>query len=197
MRKFADEVLSVLFGFIFIGLSLVVTVETVLRKLFSVSIQGADELGGYALAVGATLAFAIAATGRNHIRVDVIHSHLPRGLQAALNWTSVVMLASFSSLLAFLAFRVIVDTMSFHSVAQTPWATPLIYPQSVWFAGLAIFAMVTCALALRATQLLISGRVEELNDEFQPKSAKEELDEELQSIADRGVDPAVTAQVRP
>jgi TRAP-type C4-dicarboxylate transport system permease small subunit len=48
MRKLVDDTLSLIFGLIFIGLSAVVTVETVLRKLFNVSIQGADELGGYA-----------------------------------------------------------------------------------------------------------------------------------------------------
>ena len=120
MRKLVDDTLSLIFGLIFIGLSAVVTVETVLRKLFNVSIQGADELGGHALAVGATLAFAIAALGRNHIRVDVVHGHLPGWLQAWLNWLSVMLMAGFSCLLAFLAYRVILDTMDFHSVAQTP-----------------------------------------------------------------------------
>ena len=185
MRRFIDETLSALFGFIFLGLSLVVTFETALRKLFNLSIQGADELGGYALAVGATIAFAIAATGRNHIRVDVVHGHLPGGVQAVLNWLSVVMIAAFSSLLAVLAYKVIVDTRTYHSVAQTPWATPLIYPQSVWLAGLAIFALVTLALAVRASALFLGGRIAELNHEFQPKSAKEELDEELRSISER------------
>jgi hypothetical protein len=37
------------------------------------SLQGADELGGYALAVGSTIAFSLALMGRNHIRVDVFH----------------------------------------------------------------------------------------------------------------------------
>ena len=47
-----------------IAVSLVVAVETVMRKVFNVSLQGADELGGYALAVGATIAFSMALLGR-------------------------------------------------------------------------------------------------------------------------------------
>ena len=73
---------------------MVVAVETVSRKLFNVSLQGADELGGYALAVGSTIAFSLALMGRNHIRVDVFHEKFPRGLQAALNWLSIVSLAA-------------------------------------------------------------------------------------------------------
>ena len=61
---------------IFLGLAVVVTVETVARKVFNVSLQGADELGGYALAVGSTIAFSLALMGRNHIRVDVFHETL-------------------------------------------------------------------------------------------------------------------------
>lgn len=188
LRSFIDDVLSIVFGVIFISLSCVVTLETILRKLFNFSIQGADELGGYALAVGATIAFATAVIGRNHIRVDVIHALLPRRLQALLNWTSIVLLAAFSSLIAWLAFKVLLDTMDYRSVAQTPWATPLIYPHSAWFAGLAVFALVSVVLALRATWLAVTGRVDALNEEFHPKSAKEELDDELQSVSQRGVD---------
>ena len=185
MRRRVDEALATVFGVIFVGLSLVVTLETLLRKLFNVSIQGADELGGYALAVGATIAFAVAALGRNHIRVDVVHGHLPRIAQVLLNWLSVVMMAAFASLLAVLAWRVIVDTLEYRSVAQTPWATPLIYPQALWFAGLSVFALVCVALAARATWLLLTGRLEHLNEAFHPKSAKEELDEELRSVSER------------
>ena len=55
--------LSIAFGYMFVALSLFVTAETIMRKLFNVSFQGADELGGYALAVGSSLAFSIAWLG--------------------------------------------------------------------------------------------------------------------------------------
>jgi hypothetical protein len=51
MQRFSTF-LSLLFGYMFLALSALVTFETILRKLFNMSIQGADELGGYALAVG-------------------------------------------------------------------------------------------------------------------------------------------------
>jgi TRAP-type C4-dicarboxylate transport system permease small subunit len=185
MKDRIENLLATVFGAIFLGLAGVVGVETVARKLFNVSLQGADELGGYALAVGSTIAFSLALLGRNHIRVDVFHDKFPRWLQAALNWLSISALAAFAVFIAWLAYKVIGDTLQYGSTAQTPWATPLIWPQSVWFTGLVAFALVALALAGRATTLLLFGRIETLNHDFHPKSAKEELTEELEDLKQR------------
>jgi TRAP-type C4-dicarboxylate transport system permease small subunit len=148
-----------------------------------VSLQGADELGGYALAVGSTIAFSLALMGRNHIRVDVFHERFSQRVQAWLNWLSIVSLAALGIFIAFVAFKVLGDTMQYRSTAQTPWATPLIWPQSVWYAGLIIFALVATGYALRASKLLFTGDLKTLNHDFHPKSAKEELKEELDDLA--------------
>jgi TRAP-type C4-dicarboxylate transport system permease small subunit len=185
LKERIESALATVFGTIFLVLSVVVAVETLSRKLFNVSLQGADELGGYALAVGSTIAFSLALMGRAHIRVDVFHERFPRGVQAALNWLSVASLAGFGAFIAWVAFKVIGDTMAYGSTAQTPWATPLILPQSVWYAGLVVFALVAVGYALRATLLLAHGRLDELNHEFQPKSVKDELKDELDDLAQR------------
>jgi TRAP-type C4-dicarboxylate transport system permease small subunit len=85
-----ETVLATAFGAIFLGLAAVVTTETAARKLFIFSLEGADELGGYALAVGSTIAFSLALMGRNHIRVDVFHEKFSPRVQAVLNWIAIV-----------------------------------------------------------------------------------------------------------
>jgi TRAP-type C4-dicarboxylate transport system permease small subunit len=185
LKERVESVLATVFGLIFIGLAGLVTVETISRKLFNVSLQGADDLGGYALAVGSTIAFSLALMGRNHIRVDVFHELLSRRMKALANWIAVVSLAAFGLFIAWVAFKVLADTLQYRSTAQTPWATPLIIPQTVWYVGLVIFAIVASGYALRATGLLFTGRLDELNHDFQPKSAKEELKEELDDLAQR------------
>lgn len=185
MKDRIETILATVFGLIFLGLATVVTIETAARKLFNISLQGADELGGYALAVGSTIAFSLALMGRNHIRVDVFHEKFPQRVQAWMNWFSAVSLAALGLFIAWVAFKVIGDTMQYRSTAQTPWATPLIWPQSVWYAGLVIFALVASGYAVRATMLLFSGQLATLNHDFQPKSAKEELKEELDDLAQR------------
>ncbi len=184
MKRF-ESTLANIFGIIFLALSVVVTIETIARKVFTFSLQGADELGGYALAVGSTLAFSLALMGRNHIRVDVFHEFFSRRLQAALNWFSITMIALFALVIALVSIKVLRETVEYGSTAQTPWATPLIYPQSVWYAGFILFMLVAVGYAARATYLLFSGRIDELNVEFHPKSAKEELKEELKDLEHR------------
>ena len=180
-----ESILANIFGVIFLVLSFVVTVETLARKLFNFSIQGADELGGYSLAIGSTIAFSLALAGRNHIRVDVFHDLFPRGMKAALNWLSIVLLAAMAILFVAVSFRVLSESLEYRSTAQTPWATPLIWPQSLWYAGLVLFMLVAIGYAGRASWLLFTRRIDELNEEFHPKSTKEELKEELEDLAHR------------
>ena len=87
--------------------------------------------------------------------------------------------------MAWLAWFVIEDTRQYQSVAQTPWATPLVYPQAVWLACLIVFALVATGVAARATWLLFTGRRAALDREFGPRSTRDELNEELQDIKDR------------
>jgi TRAP-type C4-dicarboxylate transport system permease small subunit len=195
MKDTIERWLGTVFGLIFVALSFLVAVETAARKLFNFSLQGADELGGYSLAICATVAFSLALIGRTHIRVDVFHERLPAVLQTGLNWLSAVSLAAFAVLLAWLAWFVVQDSRSYQSVSQTPWATPLAYPQTAWLIGLIVFAGVGLAVAGRATWLLLRGRITELNHEFGPRSTKEEVDEELEDLKSRSSDtpPSVAA----
>lgn len=185
MKTRLENILGILFGSIFMTLVALVTVETIVRKLFNVSLQGVDELGGYALAIGSTISFSLAVLGRNHIRVDVLHQHYPDWLKALMNWLSAFSLAAFAVFLCWVAIQVLLDSVTYGSTAQTPWATPLIYPQSLWYAGLVIFGIVSSCFAAWATYLFLTGKQQELILEFQPKSAKEELKEELDDLAQR------------
>jgi hypothetical protein len=76
-----------------------------------------------------------------------------------------------------------------NSTTQTPWATPLRYPQAVWFAVLAVFAAVGVGSALRALRLALTGDTERIDREYGPRGTREELQEELDDIKSRGVTP--------
>lgn len=182
MIETVERWLGTLFGLIFVALSLVVAFETAVRKLFNFSLQGADELGGYALAVGATIAFSMALLARTHVRVDVFHARLPPRVQTFLNWLSSVSMAAFGGLMAWLAWFVIQDSQSYKSVSQTPWATPLVIPQSAWLVGLIIFGALATGVAVYATFLLVTGRTSEVNALLNPRSSDEELEEELEDL---------------
>lgn len=90
--------------------------------MFGVSLQGADELGGYALAIGATLSFCMALVARAHIRIDIFHGMFPSWLIAGSNLMSSLGLAAIAALPAYAASFMIADTVSYKSVApSSPW----------------------------------------------------------------------------
>ncbi len=180
-----SKILGCAFGYLCLGLSVLVSLDTILRKFFGTSLQGADELGGYVLAIGSSLAFCVALIGRNHMRIDLLHYLLPAPIQGLLNWLSMVLIAAFALLLSWTTLGIVQETLQYHSTAPTPWATPMIYPQGIWYVCLTIFAVVTVIYAVRATRLFFAGRIAELNEAFQPKAAREELQEELEDAAKR------------
>lgn len=182
MKEQLERYLSILFGLIFLGLSLVVAVETVMRKLFNMSLQGADELGGYALAIGATLGFTVALIGRAHVRVDVFLVHFPKRLQTWLNWLSAVFMMGFAVLLAALAWSSLMDSHAYQSVSQTPWATPMVYPQALWTLALGVFALLASIQAVRATHWLLRRDWTRIDAMLAPKSTQDEVKEELDDL---------------
>ena len=194
--KRVETILSCIFGYMFIALSFFVTAETILRKIANFSFEGADELGGYALAVGSALAFTIALISRSHIRIDILYEHFPRSMQAFLNWLSIVLLAGFGILLTTVTYKVVVDTLDYSSTAPTPWATPLIYPQGIWFLALCVFSMVSIFYALNASRLYFSGQIDKLNEDFHPKGALEELSEEIEDLDLRAEDPELLKNIK-
>jgi TRAP-type C4-dicarboxylate transport system permease small subunit len=171
-------------GYILLALAVLVTVETLGRKLFNFSLQGVDELGGYALAVGSSLAFTTALVERAHIRIELLHVMLPRAVQMLLNWFAVTSLAAFGGLLSYVCYTILADSFAYNSTAPTPWATPLIYPQSFWYAGIVIFGVVSGLMALHATYLLVTGNAD-LNRFYGPKETAEEVKQELEDLARR------------
>ncbi len=190
-----ETLLATIFGAIFLALSVLVTVEVIARKFFGIALEGSFELGGYALAVGSTLAFTLALFGRNHIRIDILHDRMPAPVRAALNLMSLLLMAAFAGLLGYLSVGVITDTLDYRSTAQTSWATPLIYPQSVWLAGQMIFMVVSFALLCKGLWLLLSRRTAQMNSAFHPKSIKQELKEELDNMTERTEQPESLKEV--
>ncbi|HET8789579.1 MAG TPA: TRAP transporter small permease [Modicisalibacter sp.] len=158
-------------------LSGLIAFEVIARKFFSFSLQGANEIGGYVLAIGVAFSFAYALLQRAHTRVDVLLAKLPGGIRAPLNVVASLLLAGFANFMLWRGADTLLVTLEFQSHASTPLQTPLWIPQSLWVAGLAVFALLATLLALRACFLLLTGNIGRLNREFDPRSADDELDE--------------------
>lgn len=184
MQAYA-RIASLVFGITMLALSATVTFETILRKLFSLSLGGVDELSGYAIAIGAPLAFAVALIEQSHIRINLLHLRMPRRLQGGLNAAAAMSLAALSVFLLVFTLQTVRDTQTYKSIAQTPWATPLIWPQSAWLLAMALFALPAVWMGLKALGLLLRGDTDALVQGFGPGSAEEELQAELEDLERR------------
>ena len=138
-------------GWALIVLSIMVCVEVVLRKVFSLSLQGVDEYGGYALAITSAVGFAFTFYEGSHIRIDVLVRLLPRFLRITSSVVAHLSLIAVAALLANYAVDLTVESWEIGAFANTPLRTPLYIPQAVWSAGLCLFVI---ALVVRLAVIL-------------------------------------------
>jgi TRAP-type C4-dicarboxylate transport system permease small subunit len=160
--------------------SIMIAVEVVLRKAFAISIGGADELSSYALAISCTWGFSFALFRKSHIRIDVLYCHLPLFGRFCLDIISHVLLLFYVSILSYFAFIVVKTSVVKFSTANTPLATPMWIPQSLWLTGLLWFGL--------SIFLILAGTIYNLLRGDQVTAAKisgiSTLDEEIQESAE-------------
>lgn len=155
-----------------------VSVDVIARKLFAVSLGGADELSGYALAIGSAWAFAFALLRRANVRVDALYQHLPAKLCAILDIVALVALGVFVACLANFGWEVLATSWSLDAKSNSALKVPMWIPQSLWVAGLALFLVTLVLLLARSLKALLAGDWEKIHGLLGARSIIEEADEE-------------------
>lgn len=170
-------------GYGVLALSFLVAFEVLARKLFSFSLQGADEIGGYVMAAAVAFSFTYALFERAHTRVDVFYAQCPSVVRAPLNVLAMLSIAAMAGFMLYRGCATLQASIEFKSLASTPLQTPLWIPQTIWVIGLAIFAFFTAAFALRGLYLLLTGHYSQLNREMGPRDADDEIEEAQRELA--------------
>ncbi len=184
MQRFS-QLASLMFGIVMIVLSVAVTLETLLRKMFSISLGGVDELSGYAITIAAPLAFAVALLERSHIRINVLYLRLGLRTRAWLDALSILALAALALFLFIFTVATVRETQLYQSIAQTPWATPLIYPQMLWLVAMAVFLVPALWMLKQTVSLLLQRDWNGLVRHGSPATVEEELEAELEDLKRR------------
>jgi TRAP-type C4-dicarboxylate transport system permease small subunit len=166
--------------------ALLIGVDVVMRKFFSASIGGADELAGYALALGTAWALAAALLERAHIRIDSLYVRLPRRLRFALDVAGLVLLIAFFGLTAWHGWSMVAQSWSAGSRSQSALQTPIVIPQLGWLLGLLVFASVGILVLVHAMMLAAHGQRAAVARLIGTRSAEEEVDEEIRDLQARG-----------
>lgn len=169
------DVTTLACGWWLLILSVATCVEILGRKFFGFSLQGVDEIGSYTFAIVTGFGFSYALVCAGHTRVDFLVSRFPPKVRSVLNALAMVTLAGMAAFAAYRAWHVLADSRALVSTAPTPLATPLWYPQTIWFAAYALFA-VTCAYAaVHACVLLAQGHWRAVNSRYGPQTLEEEI----------------------
>ena len=166
-------------GALLIAAALLIGVEVVIRKVFSLSIGGADELSGYALAISSSWALAFTLLERAHIRIDSLYIHLPVRWCALLDILGLVLLIAFFALVTWYGFGVFRTSYALDAESLSPLSTPLVVPQALWVLGLVMFLAIALLLLVRALAALACADLATVRRLIGSRTVREEVAAEI------------------
>jgi len=165
--------------------AILIGIDVVMRKFFTASIGGTDELAGYALALGTAWSLAAALVDRAHIRIDSLYVLLPRRLRFILDIAGLALLVAFFGLVAWHGWIVVNQSWVSESRSHSALQTPTVIPQFIWFVGLVVFVAVGIVLLLHALLLASRGEHAAVAKAISTRSAEEEVTDEIRDLMER------------
>ncbi|WP_160937411.1 TRAP transporter small permease [Teichococcus coralli] len=172
-------------GVLILLAAVLIGVDVVLRQVFTTSIGGADELAGYALAIGTAWALAAALLDRAHIRIDSLYLMFPSPFRAACDLLGLALMVGFFALVCWHGLGVMEQSWTSGSRSQSALQIPVVVPQLLWVIGLGTFVAIGAAVFLLALLRLLTGDRASAGRMIGTRSAEEDIEEELQSAETR------------
>jgi TRAP-type C4-dicarboxylate transport system permease small subunit len=127
------------------GLMLLAAVATILADVVMRAVAhplgGTDELSGYAMAIASAWGASYALTERAHVRIELIRNKLMPTGRAWMDLLALAALAATAVVIGWRGWGVLASTLANDARANTALATPLAWPQALWFAGWLWFAI--------------------------------------------------------
>ena len=168
--------------------SFVIAVAVVLRKVFNVSIVGADEISSFILAASCSWGFAFALLHRAHVRVESLQLVLPRRLCAILDIVGLTLLGAFVAVIAWYTASVLALSIDMGALADM-LDLPLWLPQAFWVAGFMVSVVLAALLLIRSLAAFLAGDLAALQALIGSRSAIEEAAQEKSRVGRFGGDP--------
>ena len=173
-----SQILVWIGGTLIILSAFLVTLEVILRKIFNISLGGADELSGYAFGIATSFALAYALFQRAHIRVDAAYNLFPGWLKLIADFVGIILLAGFAGVVTVMAWQLVGDTITHNSHSITPLRTPLTYPQVPWLFGWIFFVFCAVLLIVAALVALFNRDIRRAEELIGAKTLDEQVEEE-------------------
>ena len=105
--------------------AVVIGIDVLMRKFLASSIGGADEIAGYALAIGTVWGLGAALIDRAHIRIDSLYVNFPIGLRVALDLAGLALFVGFFAMIAWHGWGVVEQSWVAGSRSQSAISGPV------------------------------------------------------------------------
>ena len=173
---------AIFVGWLLLALCVFIVLTSLLRKFFDISIQGANEYGGYILAVAMGLGFAYAILDRAHIRVTIFRDLLGEKVKAALDIFAMVVMTVFAANITYFSFAVFSTSWRMSAQATSALQTPLSAPQALWALSLLFFTLTCAALAVSGAIAFVRKDWHFVDAHLGTRSTDDEIEEELRVV---------------
>lgn len=175
---------AIIGGALLLVASVLICIDITLRYTVSITLGGADELSGYALAISSAWGFSSALLSRSHIRIDTVYVRIKSiSLRALLDLISLATLLGFFGMVTWYAWGVVKQSWDSSSRSLSAIEMPLVIPQGLWFAGLLFFVALSALLLVRGLLAFAAGNYTGLFALIGSKSALAEAEEEIAAVA--------------
>jgi TRAP-type C4-dicarboxylate transport system permease small subunit len=173
-------------GWGFILCAFFISFDVVARKFFGFSSQATTEITAYMLAMGLSWGLAHTLSMRAHVRIDLLINKLPMRYRQWLHLASLAALGLFAAFLAKASYDLVDESLMFRATDTSVLRIPLAWPQGIWAAGIAIFALTILIMFIENLLLVLSGRGAEAEANLMPRSYAEEVEEALEAVGAKG-----------
>ena len=129
-------------GVLFLLLSLYTAADVVGRRFFGIFSGVTDEIGGYALALGGSWAFAYALKAGGHVRVDILLPRLSAPVRNVLDAGAMVIMAVFAGTVSVFVWKLVASSYNVGATGNSIIQTPQWIPQALMAVGYTVLAFV-------------------------------------------------------
>jgi TRAP-type C4-dicarboxylate transport system permease small subunit len=169
-------------GFLLTLSAFIISVDIALRNTVTVTLWGANEIAGYALAIASSWGCSVALVHRMHIRIDSLYTYLSPRARALLDILGLIAFIYFMALVAWYSYGVLAQSVSSNSHSISELETPLAVPQFFWFAGFVVFLFVAAVYLARAILAFVKGDLRGVAQLLGARSIEEEIEVEKESL---------------
>lgn len=181
-------------GWCYLAITALITFDIVARRLLGFSTEATTEVTGYLMAIGMSWALAGTLFERGHVRIDVLVQKLPLKARVWLHLASLLALLVASAFFVYGAYTLARYSLELGATDLSTLRMPMVIPQGLWAAGLALLGLTAVAMLARSLKLLAGGHADDMDRMLMARTYQDEAAETLEAVAEAqaGMHPAPT-----